>query len=367
MKIGVVTWNGSYNYGTNLQAFALCKYLESCGHQVDMLIPSVPDAPALISGIVSKDRLIQLRCFILRVLLLFGLKKKDTRLKQYLVIRKYIVENFCYIIWNEISDKEKKSYDMIIAGSDQIWNPNVLQTFYLLDFVPSKVKKYSYASSLGVKSLDRDTEIVFKKYLSSFSKLSVREKLGAELLAKCVNKHVSVVPDPTFLLTKAQWTKVMKPFSVKRPYALCYFVGDSKDNWKIAIDKVKRQGHHVVAIRSLEAKYIPSQIKMVEGIGPFEFLYLIKSAEIVYTDSFHAMVFSILFNTKFCSFIRFANNDLKSQNCRIYDLLNKFDLQSDMNKNLENTIFNWNTINEKIAGERNIGVNYLNDVLNGNM
>lgn len=366
MKIGVVTWNGSYNYGTNLQAFALYKYLESLGHQVDMLVPSISDAPALIPDILSREGLIRLRCLIQKFLLLFGFKK-DTRLKQCLVIRKYIIDNFQYIAWNEISDKEKKSYDMIIAGSDQIWNPNVLQTFYLLDFVPLKVRKCSYASSFGVKSLDKDTEIVFQEYLPSFSKLSVREKLGAEILAKCVNKPVSVVPDPTFLFTKEQWTKVMKPLRVKSPYVLCYFVGDNKDNWKMAMDKVKMQGYHVVAIRSLEAKYIPSQIKIVEGVGPFEFLYLIKSAEMVYTDSFHAMVFSILFNTKFCSFLRFANDDLKSQNSRIYDLLNKFNLQSDMNKKSEHTIFNWDAINEKIAAERYIGVNYLNDVLNGNM
>ena len=334
MKIGVVTWNGSYNYGTNLQAFALCKYLESLGHQIDMLIPSVSDAPALIPGIVSKDCLIRLRCLIQKLLLLFGFKK-DARLKQYIVIRKYIRDNFRYVAWNEISAEEKKSYDMVIAGSDQIWNPNVLQSFYLLDFVPLNVRKCSYASSLGVESLDRETEIVFSKYLSSFTKLSVREISGAKLLAKCINKPIAVVPDPTFLLTEVQWAKVIKPIRVKQPYVLCYFVGDNKNNWNIAMDKAKMQGCHVVAIRSLEAKYIPSQIEMLEGVGPFEFLYLIKSAEFVCTDSFHAMVFSILFNTKFCSFLRFSNDDIKSQNSRIYDLLSKFDLQTIIkNRNL---------------------------------
>lgn len=357
-KIGVVTWNGSFNYGTNLQAYALCKYLESEGHHIDFVVPSIPD-------VAKQGLFVNLKFFILKLMSYAGLKK-NYRLPQYIRIRDFLKKEFYYVDWYKLSQQEKLSYDLIFTGSDQIWNPNVLQTFYLLDFVPDSIKKYSYASSLGVTTLEEKTITLYRKYLSRFSKLSVREQQGVDLLRKFLNKDVLRVPDPTFLLTKEQWGNIAKPVKIDKPYILCYFIGDNVENWNSSISISQKRNIPIVAIRALEAKYIPDNIKKVEGIGPLEFLYLIKNASLICTDSFHGMVFSLIFNKEFLSYLRFAENDMNSQNSRIHELLDNYGLNNHFaGASMEKlSDIEWQTVNSKILKERNIGINYINNVLN---
>ena len=89
IKIGVVTWNGSYNYGTNLQAYALCKFLEKSNCQVDFLVPIIP-------AVAKQDFITQSKFFILKIMAQLGIKK-DKRLIQFQKLRKYIKNNFNYI------------------------------------------------------------------------------------------------------------------------------------------------------------------------------------------------------------------------------------------------------------------------------
>lgn len=357
-KIGVVTWNASYNYGTNLQAYALCKYLELQGHQVDFIVPILPE-------IVNKSFVLRLKYFILKILI-YARLKKDSRLIQYFRLRNFVEKNFHYVVWSGLSEQEKYSYDLVLAGSDQIWNPNNIQLFNYLDFVPDRIKKCSYASSIGVTSIDEDTKHFYRKYLSCFNNISVRERQGAELLQNCLRRNIAITPDPTFLLSQNEWKKLIGIKKDTSQYALIYFIGDNKDNWDKAKDMLHKKGLPIKVIESLEAKYIPENIDIVKGTGPIEFLQLINNATIFCTDSFHGIVFSILFNTDFWGFKRFNDNEKNSQNSRIYDILDRFGLMHRMvgsSVSLQQSTIKWQQINKISQSEQTIGWEYLNNLL----
>jgi hypothetical protein len=97
--------------------------------------------------------------------------------------------------------------------------------------------------------------------------------------------------------------------------------------------------------------------------GPREFLDFINSASLVLTDSFHASIFSIIFNTPFIVFDRVDNN--LSMNSRINTLLGKFNLMSRYNLSLKSSneeIFNidFTKTDEILGQERKKVINYLN-------
>lgn len=360
IKVGVVTWNGSYNYGTNLQAFALCKYLEKSNCHVDFLVPTIPP-------VAKQDLITQSKFFVLKIMTKLGLKK-DKRLFQFLKLRKYIKREFNYTCWSSLSTKEQLSYDFILTGSDQIWNPHYFQEFNYLSFVPNNIKKYSYASSIGVNTIDENAILNYQRYLTRFDKISVREEDGAEILSKCLNKDIVVVPDPTFLLSQREWEHIATSKRYNHPYSLIYFIGDRKDNWETVLTMSKENDTMpLFFVKSLEAKYTPQNInlKSVDDIGPFEFLSLIKNASFIYTDSFHGIVFSILFNKEFFCFKRFTDDENNSQNSRIYNLLQTFGLTNRIiqpNKKYFEPI-NWSTINFKIEKEQNKGTSFLTNIL----
>lgn len=360
IKIGVVTWNGSYNYGTNLQAYALCKFLEKSNCQVDFLVPIIP-------AVAKQDFITQSKFFILKIMAQLGIKK-DKRLIQFLKLRKYIKNNFNYICWSTLSIQEQSSYDLVLTGSDQIWNPNYFQEFNYLSFVPSDIKKYSYASSIGVNEINETAKLNYQRFLIDFEKISVREKEGAEILAKCLNKDITVVPDPTFLLSQYEWRNIASHQYCSPPYSLFYFIGNNKDNWEQAISMAKKNSKQpLLFIKSLEAKYTPRNLnlKCIDNIGPLEFVSLISNASSIYTDSFHGIVFSIIFNKEFFCFKRFTDKQNDSQNSRIYNLLQTFELTDRIvqpGKKLFQ-IVNWSNINLKIKEEQNKGISFITKIL----
>lgn len=100
-------------------------------------------------------------------------------------------------------------YDIYMTGSDQVWNPTQPYCLepYFLTFVPKGKKKISYASSIGVTELLENEKQDFRRWLSSYDAISVREHQAKELLASFIEKPVVQVADPTFLLDSGFWKK----------------------------------------------------------------------------------------------------------------------------------------------------------------
>ncbi len=272
----------SLNYGNRLQNYALQTVLESLGYSVETIkrCNYIWDERSIREIIANEMRV------------LFK-TKKGLFIK---FDRKYINYSIYYATANEIDSRITDDYDFFISGSDQIWNPFFsyrVGSCDLLAFSPTE-KRISYAASFGVDSIPEELKPMYQEQLAKYSFLSVREQAGVKLIKELANKDATLVLDPTLLLEENDWNQIaMKPASVPvSKYALVYIIGgySHKENDDI-IKAREKDGLVIVDVLKQDdnGKNLP--------IGPAEFIWLIKHAEKVITDSFHATVFSIIFGT----------------------------------------------------------------------
>lgn len=219
------------------------------------------------------------------------------------------------------------SYNMVLLGSDQLWQPmNLLMDFYTLTFVPKGVIKATYAASFGVSEIPERMEDKYKNFIGEFDYLSCREEAGATLVKELTGREAQVVCDPTLLLTAEDWNLAMpKQIKIDKGYILCYFLGANENHRRLTKEWSKEKGLRIIALPHI-VEYVACDEAYADDlqyqVGPSEFLYLIKNASYVFTDSFHASVFSLVFHKQFFVFDRFENHKGRATTSRIETLLN---------------------------------------------
>lgn len=296
-KIGIVTIE-SFNLGNRLQNYALQNVLEKLGFQVETIQRSRP--------VTGKERIKKLAINFVQTVL----QSKGAKFRSF---NSLIHKSKYYALSDEDFNIVIDEYDYFIAGSDQIWNPyyDFVGKVDYLTFAKPK-QKIAYAASFGVSELPIETKEIIAKYLMEFSHISVREKTGANIIKELCGKNVPVVLDPTLMLSADEWRKLEKKPSKapKQKYVLVYSVERMSDKMKDAVEDISKT-KKVVDVRACQTN------GHEWSVGPAEFLYLIDHAEMLYTDSFHGTVFSILFHTKFKVF----NREGLQMNSRIDTLL----------------------------------------------
>lgn len=215
-------------------------------------------------------------------------------------------------------------YDVIVCGSDQIWNPSFNRPSFFLDFVPDSIGKVIYAASIGRDELTGYEKKAYEKYLKPLQWISVRES-GAKALLEPItaDRSIKLVLDPTLLLEPVHWRKLAgEGRLVREKYVFCYFLGMDEEKKGAAMEFASDHGLKVISIPYLHGRYESLDDGFSEeefDIGPVEFLNLIQNADFVLTDSFHASLFSILFQKNFRVFGRkWGGGDM---NTRIHTLL----------------------------------------------
>lgn len=326
MRIGIITLNGFYNYGNRLQNYALQKFLEK-------IVPRV--YVETIWGSKNKglleNRLISLKNIRRYIFNRHNFKYyidsndflKDV-IREYNIKKfsdKYIKTRYCY----EYSSTLNKEYDYFIVGSDQIWNPHFVDCKNeFLQFCDKK-KRIAYSASIGINTLDdvpKQRKIRLQNGLVGMEHISVREKAGAAIVKSIINKDVPVLVDPTLLIEKEEWDNIVsKPvWYSDEEYILVFFLSDIPSN---VMEEITRQAgvnkYRIINLMDME------QIDIYAS-SPDEFLYLIKNAKLVYTDSFHCTIFSIIMQVPFLVYPR--ENVGMSMESRIDTLLELFDLSN---------------------------------------
>lgn len=257
--------------------------------------------------------------------------------------------------------------DYVCIGSDQIWNYNFRRIFSrkaFADFMP-KEKKMAFSASIGVSNVpDKDTEDykIFAENLNELKAISVREDAAKDIIKEISGRDdVKVVLDPTMIVTREDWEKVIKrPKQLKTDnYIVKCFLGAVEPEKEAAIQKfAKDNGCEIIDVMSEDSEYF--------GIGPAEFVYLEKNAKLVATDSFHSSVFAIIFDTPFVVFQR-SDNKLKSMHSRIETLLGTFKLEHRIFENeITDDMFRQedNEVAQKILAEkRKDAMDYFKTVL----
>ncbi len=321
-KIAIIThYHQSQNYGGNLQAYALCEVLRQLGTvSAQLQIPVSPVENISISTSIGT----RIRTFLKKTpsYMIRAVQRKIAQIchqKAYanaVTLRHQSFHHFHHDLiphsdtiytHDNIADSLAK-YDIFITGSDQVWNPIWYTPAFRLDFVPSDVPKFSYAASVSAKVLTEEQKETFRQSLRNYIGVSVREEDTVSLLEPLSPVTPVHSLDPTLLLTYEDWDKIAAGRIVDEPYMFCYFLDTGKKLRKLAYDYAKKHGLKVVAIPFLMDTYNQWDKKysdiLLPDTSPEKFISLVKYAEVVCTDSFHASVFSSLYQKEYYAFRR---------------------------------------------------------------
>lgn len=213
-----------------------------------------------------------------------------------------------------------KSYDAWVCGSDQIWNP-MYPTATRNAFLQFAQKERRIALSPSIGLSDTDAMLPeYPQWINGIPYLSVREERGAEIIKELTGRNAEVFLDPTMLIPLSCWNNVADAAHTKLPekYAVGYFLGIREKNYMKYIDGRIQRLPFVDILNGECPEYL--------SFGPDNVIEAIRNAEIVFVDSFHGAVFSILFHKQFVVFER--KEDGKTMNSRLETLLKKFGLEN---------------------------------------
>lgn len=324
MKICTITCHDVYNYGASLQAYALMRYLEGLGHHVE-IIDYKPDylsghyrLMAADSPLVADSKL--------RAALYIMVKLPGRLLSRR---RKLAFDRFREKRLKLTSTKYKSYADLcsnppqadcFFAGSDQIWNTSRQNgrdpAFYLM-FAPASAVKASYAASIATDVIAEDARPMMQGGVSALDHVSVRESTAVRALADLGIDDATHVLDPVFLITKEDWDS-LAPIRHDDDYVLVYDFEVSEEVKRVATDYAAAHG---LKIRSIGAGKCDYADKRFPHAGPVEFISLIRDAKLVVTNSYHAIVFCLIFGVNV-----HVSGRSEGINSRMVDLLAQFGL-----------------------------------------
>lgn len=335
-KIGYVSVR-NYNYGSLLQAFALQQYLVQHGIDNELIfyvkrnmfkqfmrLFNVPLLKAKIGVWKRKVRI------AVNPKLKYNFKERNAAFYDFFTNKMICSRPY---IGRTALKKGTANYSAFILGSDQVWNPmNYGVDFYTLTFIPREKLKVTYASSFGISSIPSTQYKGTCNFLRRIDNISVRELSGQKIVKDLIGREVPVVVDPTLLFNSVQWDKLLSEKRIcSEQYIFCYFVGNNMAH-RIAVKMLaKEMGLRLVFIPHVD-EYVPEDNEFVDNefahVGPSEFVNLIKYANFICTDSFHATLFSIQYHKKFVVFDRYKEGQKGNMNTRLASILGILGLQN---------------------------------------
>ena len=362
MKVNTITCHDVYNHGASLQAYALQTYLETLGHDVEI----IDYKPPYLSRHYNLWRVgnpLWYKYIILRIIyILLKLPNRLISLKRKrafdIFTKKYLKIAFRRYGSNEELKANCPEADVFIAGSDQIWNclfPNGKDPAFYLDFVPEEKIKASYAASFAGSTLDEEYHNMVKERVAYLDYVSVRESSGLDILKKIgINKGHQVL-DPVFLLDKTCWNEFATEF-YSEDYLFVYDFEGSEQIKNICLQIAKE---HKLKIYSINCTSSYVDKKFIYS-GPKKFLSLIKHSKYVVSNSFHGTAFALLFEKEFVVVER-----SEGINARMIDLLKNLAIPERLlvdYKSLDP--INYSRVNTRLGELKENSKGYIDSVLN---
>lgn len=336
----------NYNYGGQLQAYAMCKALEKLDYSSEQIC-YVRDKSFLKHKVVVvlkkswKEKKDLMRRYINRffVKLGFGADYARDILKKFDAFIDSVPHSKIYT--SDSIHESSNDYKVFISGSDQVWNPDTCSDEWYLNFLPEGKPRIAYSASIGKEYFTNDEKKRLRPLIKQYSYIGVREDKAKELIQSFVKKDVDVVLDPVMLLTKEEWSQFDKwKFLKKEKYICVYLVAYNGLIEKQALEYAKRLKMKAVFIT--DPRNVMNQnpkgywVPFRKGVGPEEFIALFLNANYIITNSFHGMALSINFNKNFFAYYSRAKDDKNTLNSRIDTVLNGFDLMHRLTSTDEN-------------------------------
>lgn len=323
MKTGTITFHCTDNPGSLLQTYALHKTLNDLGCENEVINYQ---KKGWKNEFAAKYYLYLSKFGVLKYPL--GLAWRIyIGLKRYCFLyfqRKNIVLSSRKICKKEDLKILEKKYDVVISGSDQIWNVynEKVDYSFFLDFVSDDRKKVAYAASFGMDSVPEKNKQEIINLLNAYSAISVREQEAMHLVSELIGKNVQQVLDPTLLLNQEQWNDLAKKSKYKN-YIFLYVRRREKKIADYCSRLSEQTGLRIVEVTG--TRKLVRSAKNVKLWSPVQWLGLIRDSNYVVTNSFHGIVFSIIFKKEFYAFPLEGSQD--SGNSRMYSLLRMFGLE----------------------------------------
>lgn len=343
MKIGILTFHQAENFGAILQTYALQTYLQKQGYSVEV--------------IDYRCKSIEVHYQILNPSVLFIRKNVFISFQEYVerfrnlrdrFVRKGKFKHFIkeYLVLSPALNNIKKplDYDIIIVGSDQVWNFYLnkgSENIYLLDFpFNEKTRKIAYAASSERNGLNRISIDILKRCLCQFDKISVRESFLQEILSSYTGKKIDICLDPTFLLDRKDYLNLLNVHIAKK-YILVYHMIPVPEVLPLVEKLSNEKGYDIIEIYG--GYYSGRNSRIKSDWGPLDVLDLIANAEMVFTTSFHGLALSVIMQKNVWVINR-------GENFRQKNLLSMLGLSARMISKIED--FHFENIDYKIVEER---------------
>lgn len=302
MKIGILTFHMAHNCGAMLQAYALSKYINfnyNCDCEIiDYRLPVIYDKYEKILN--SK-------------------KVEPKRIKFEMFINDYLPTS--KRIFN-IKDAEK--YNIYIVGSDQIWNSEITNGYkdeYFAKFFPANSIRASYAASSGqvIKNIKE-----FSNRIKNFNYISVRENWLKEELCNFTDKQIYLCLDPVLMFDRIEWSNqydYLFPYKDKK-YILVYSFNITEEDYINILSLAKKYQLDVIELTTHKRKKF-KEILYENNYGPFEWIDFVKNSEYIITDSYHCVLFSIIYNKPF--------RYIKDNDLRFLDIIERLHIEKSYN------------------------------------
>lgn len=303
MKVGILTFHATTNYGATLQAYALSQSLKKLGHDVELIDYQPKRLTDSYFNHLYKNRFFAVNAIKADKF------KKFLHSEMKLTAKRYRSN----AEMNELNNK----YDIVICGSDEIWNINSPHTgfdpAFFLDFVSNpNIRKFSYAPSFGTtKDLGENKEKIYE-LLRSFDAISVRDTNSLMLVKNEGSLQAQKVVDPTLL---GEYTQIISPPKIKKDYILVY--GGLRPAEQSYVKQVANmEGLDLIAIG------YPCKTARLNrpDIGPKEWLGYFSKASYVFTNFYHGLLFSLIFRKPFTVF------DRADKSVKVRDILSELNL-----------------------------------------
>ena len=379
MKVGIITFHFVSNQGGVLQAYASQKFIEKNGHEASIIDyrPSYHTVryasrknPFIYTDLywkkfqnhsAVKRTLLTLRSFA-RCMYMNIMHTDDGVVAEY---EKFVKENL-HLTRRYKSLKQLKAdppkLDAYVTGSDQLWNPEILNyrfdSAYFLSFGDKKIPKVAYAVSTG-KNLTAKEEGQLKELAMDLTAVSLREFNESTVTA--IGKDVHICVDPTLLLDESDYASVESKNAETEPYIFVYGF-ESTDEIKQAITLATKKYSCKVINGSPHRIKLEGNVVNLRNYGPDQFLTLIKNASCVVTNSFHGTAFSIIYKKDFITVPH------STRGKRMVELLGKLDLLQRLWGtdvfSLEASI-DWGRVYEKLYILRKHSADYLLSAIQG--
>lgn len=327
----------NYNYGGQLQAYAMCKAIEKIGGYSEQICYVRKNTFYMhkVKTVLKKSRKVRFNYYwryFNRFLLKYNIKAEFTKniIKKFDEFYKMVPHSKVYNHENIID--VSNDYDVFISGSDQVWNPDNCTDEWFFNFLPVGKRRVAYSASIGKERIEEKEKVRLKPLIDKYEYIGVRENEAKTLLNSFVDKDIKVVLDPVMLLSMDEWKVFDKwDFLKGEKYICAYLVSYEKKVMKKILNYANKLKMKIVFIT--DPRNVLNQnpkgfwVPFEDGVGPEEFVALLLNAKYIFTNSFHGTAFAINFNKEFFTFYSRPIEDKENLNSRINTVLDNFEMR----------------------------------------